>query len=462
MKKTVLAVIVAAASFSAVQAQADQNHFSPANYAEMQKIVIGSNGDVDYSVGYAERQYGVSKETAKAVVEQIKSDEIARVKDLTAKALAPVVAQNNRLIGDRSKAAIDSINNNMRQPTYINTNDVEHVGAASQTAIDSMNNNIGKPTAIDTNDAEHVGAASQAAIDSMNANIGKPTAIDTNDAEHVGAASQTAIDSMNANIGKPTAIDTYDADHQTAAGNPTPVDPTEYRQTVSAKQAAAAGNPAPVNATDYRETVAVAQATQAGNPNPVDATTYRANVNQSAANQKQAGIEKTVAANTVSAQEANTHAAQNSARIDSDDQAIAANSARIDSADQNIAANKAAAKVANDRASLNSAAIANHEERIEGLEQSTNSKFADLNKQVDDNRKRASAGIAGVAAMANIPQVIQGQTFSVGAGVGNTDGESALAVGMSARAGENVVVKTSVSNDTQHNFVVGAGVSYGW
>lgn len=92
----------------------------------------------------------------------------------------------------------------------------------------------------------------------------------------------------------------------------------------------------------------------------------------------------------------------------------------------------------------------------------TNAQFEDLKRQVGENRHRASAGIAGVAAMANIPQVTNTQNFSVGAGVGTTDGESALAVGFSARATENVVIKGSVSNDTQHNFVVGAGMSYGW
>ncbi|SNY62635.1 YadA C-terminal domain-containing protein, partial [Enterobacter sp. CC120223-11] len=110
----------------------------------------------------------------------------------------------------------------------------------------------------------------------------------------------------------------------------------------------------------------------------------------------------------------------------------------------------------------NSAAIAQNEQRIEKLEASNNENFSNLKNQVDENRQRASAAISGVAAMANIPQVIQGQTFSVGAGVGTTDGESALAVGFSARAAEHVVVKASVSNDTQQNFVVGGGVSYGW
>ena len=64
--------------------------------------------------------------------------------------------------------------------------------------------------------------------------------------------------------------------------------------------------------------------------------------------------------------------------------------------------------------------------------------------------------------MANIPQVTESAKFSLGAGAGNTDGESALAVGFSARASQSVVVKASVSTDTQHNFVVGAGASYQW
>lgn len=135
---------------------------------------------------------------------------------------------------------------------------------------------------------------------------------------------------------------------------------------------------------------------------------------------------------------------------------------RIDVANQNIEANRQASIATNKRVAANTAQLANHEQRITTLEQNTSARFSDLNKQIDDNRKRASAGIAGVAAMANIPQVLEHQTFAIGAGAGNTDGESALAVGFSARASQNTVVKASVSNDTQHNFVVGAGVAFGW
>ncbi|WP_435954789.1 YadA C-terminal domain-containing protein [Dryocola sp. BD626] len=135
---------------------------------------------------------------------------------------------------------------------------------------------------------------------------------------------------------------------------------------------------------------------------------------------------------------------------------------RADTAFATAAANKQALASTNRRVADNSAELANHETRIGALESQTTSSFAKLKNQVDDNRKRSSAGIAGVAAMANIPQVTNTQNFSVGAGVGTADSESALAVGFSARATENTVVKASVSNDTQHNFVAGAGVSYGW
>lgn len=135
---------------------------------------------------------------------------------------------------------------------------------------------------------------------------------------------------------------------------------------------------------------------------------------------------------------------------------------RADAAYAHTEANLQALENTNKRVAQNTADIADHEQRIETLEGQNNTKFGALKSEVDQNRKRASAGIAGVAAMANIPQVTEGATFSVGAGAGNTDGESALAVGFSARAAQNVVVKASVSNDTQNNFVVGAGTSVQW
>ncbi len=136
--------------------------------------------------------------------------------------------------------------------------------------------------------------------------------------------------------------------------------------------------------------------------------------------------------------------------------------ARIDAANANIEANRQALANTNKRVAANTAQLANHEQRLTSLEQQTNKGFSDLKRQIDDNKKDANAGIAGVAAIASIPQVTDKQDFSVGAGVGARGSEQALAVGFSGRITDNVVTKVAVSTDTQSGWTVGAGVSYGW
>lgn len=93
--------------------------------------------------------------------------------------------------------------------------------------------------------------------------------------------------------------------------------------------------------------------------------------------------------------------------------------------------------------------------------QKLNKNFNDLKNTVDANRKRAAAGIAGVAAMANIPEVNSHQTFSVGIGVGGFDGQQAVAVGASARVNDNLTVKASVAANNEE-VVWGAGAAIGW
>ncbi|MGM8753025.1 YadA-like family protein [Enterobacter chuandaensis] len=130
--------------------------------------------------------------------------------------------------------------------------------------------------------------------------------------------------------------------------------------------------------------------------------------------------------------------------------------------DQRIAERKAAQEKTDKVVASHTAELSDHEARISDLESKNQTNFGKLKNQVESNRKRASAGIAGVAAIATIPQVLESQSFNLGAGVGNTDNESALAVGFSARVSRSTVIKAAVSNDTQHNFVIGAGVAYGW
>jgi autotransporter adhesin len=78
--------------------------------------------------------------------------------------------------------------------------------------------------------------------------------------------------------------------------------------------------------------------------------------------------------------------------------------------------------------------------------------------------RKVIAGVAGVAAMANIPQVDQGKTFSVGAGVSSFMGANALAIGATYRLAPNAVVKASVAalNNYNNQAVYGLGAAMSW
>lgn len=91
-----------------------------------------------------------------------------------------------------------------------------------------------------------------------------------------------------------------------------------------------------------------------------------------------------------------------------------------------------------------------------------NNTFSSLKDTVDSNRKEANAGVSGAMAQANIPQVMNNQTFAIGAAVGGYESENAVAVGASARLSDSVVVKASVSDDTQSNIGYGAGIAIGF
>ena len=85
-----------------------------------------------------------------------------------------------------------------------------------------------------------------------------------------------------------------------------------------------------------------------------------------------------------------------------------------------------------------------------------------LYRHVNNVEKKSSRGIAGVAAMANIPQVEPGKVFSVGVGIGSYGGYQALAIGASGRVTENTVVKGSLARSGSGQTVLGAGISHSW
>lgn len=86
-----------------------------------------------------------------------------------------------------------------------------------------------------------------------------------------------------------------------------------------------------------------------------------------------------------------------------------------------------------------------------------------LDQDVRKNRKRADAGIASVAAMANIPQVFLPGKSGFGVGVGHKRGQSALAVGYSRASDSGKhLIKLSAGFDNQRDMTVGAGYMYQW
>lgn len=92
-----------------------------------------------------------------------------------------------------------------------------------------------------------------------------------------------------------------------------------------------------------------------------------------------------------------------------------------------------------------------------------NKRIDNLADRVHKNKKRADAGIASTAAMANIPQVMLAGKSGVGVGVGHRGGQSAVAIGYS-RASDNAkhIIKFSAGIDTQSKPTIGAGYMYQW
>lgn len=135
---------------------------------------------------------------------------------------------------------------------------------------------------------------------------------------------------------------------------------------------------------------------------------------------------------------------------------------RSDAALRNAATNAQAIRSTNAKVAEHSRMLANHEQRLGELERNTSSRFSDIDRRIDENKRSANAGIAAVAAFANIPQVTGGARFSAGVGVGQRGSEQAVAVGFSSQLTDSVIGKVSVANDSQQQWTVGAGLAVQW
>ncbi|WP_425606074.1 YadA family autotransporter adhesin [Paraburkholderia sejongensis] len=85
-----------------------------------------------------------------------------------------------------------------------------------------------------------------------------------------------------------------------------------------------------------------------------------------------------------------------------------------------------------------------------------------MQQNIDNVARNAYSGIAMAGALAGLPQVEQGKTFQLGAGIGNYGGYTALAIGASARVTENTIVKMGVSATNGSRLLINAGVGYSW
>ena len=100
--------------------------------------------------------------------------------------------------------------------------------------------------------------------------------------------------------------------------------------------------------------------------------------------------------------------------------------------------------------------------RVTGIADGQNQYDAVNFGQFQELEKDMSRGISGTAAMANIPQVDQGKSFSVGVGVGGFNGETAVAIGGSARVAKDGILKASVGFSGSGNTTWGVGGGWNW
>jgi len=90
------------------------------------------------------------------------------------------------------------------------------------------------------------------------------------------------------------------------------------------------------------------------------------------------------------------------------------------------------------------------------------SQLNQVSSQIGDVQRLAYSGVAMAGALAGLPQVEAGKTFSLGAGIGSYAGYTALAIGASAYVRRDTIVKFGVSTTAGSRTLMNAGVGYSW
>ena len=105
-------------------------------------------------------------------------------------------------------------------------------------------------------------------------------------------------------------------------------------------------------------------------------------------------------------------------------------------------------------------AVFNDEQRrINAAQARTN---AQVQQQLDDDRKIASGGVATAVAVASMPALDLGKKIGLGVGVGSYDGRSGVAVGLAARVSEALQFKLNAGTSSEGRAAAGAGGMVAW
>lgn len=208
-----------------------------------------------------------------------------------------------------------------------------------------------------------------------------------------------------------------------------------------------------VNAKDFQPAIDKVDAKAEANTKSIEA-------NKAAIAENAEGVKSNTAKIAEVAKEAKRHSVVKAGKNTTVTKSFGENGEAVYTVDANIETNHLATKA---EVNKHIGAINDRIDGVEGKVAQNTKAIHKLDRDVRKNRKRADAGIAAVAAMANIPQVYLPGKSGVGVGVGHKHGQSALAIGYS-RTSDNAhhIIKLSAGVDSQKDVTIGAGYMYQW
>ena len=222
-----------------------------------------------------------------------------------------------------------------------------------------------------------------------------------------------------------------------------------------------------VNAKDFQPAIDAVDAKAEANKSAIAENAKSIEANKAAIAENAEGVKQNaegVKANAAEikevAKEAKRHSVMKAGKNTTVTKSFGENGEAVYTVDANIETNHLATKA---EVSKHIGTINDRIDGVEGKVAQNAKAIRKLDRDVRKNRKRADAGIAAVAAMANIPQVYLPGKSGVGVGVGHKHGQTALAIGYS-RTSDNAhhIIKLSAGVDSQKDVTIGAGYMYQW